>query len=118
MFQLAAEDDPSVQPRRGVAKALTQPLPEALAQCSLAHASQIAFQVFQSRVLTLADWHERYFDAVGDLDENDAGVSSHEAAFFFAVYELVHLGFVRKLATARRKEEAYEKISMVWASGR
>eukprot|EP00581_Thalassiosira_minuscula_P018207 CAMPEP_0183716596 /NCGR_PEP_ID=MMETSP0737-20130205/10450_1 /TAXON_ID=385413 /ORGANISM="Thalassiosira miniscula, Strain CCMP1093" /LENGTH=878 /DNA_ID=CAMNT_0025945889 /DNA_START=12 /DNA_END=2648 /DNA_ORIENTATION=- len=116
------EEYPTVQPRRAIAKALSSMPPDALANCPLSNARRVAFQVFQSRVITLADWHERYFDAVMNNQENghDLGgaAASNEAAFFFAVYELIHCGFVRKLTTARRKEEAYEKIAIVWGSGR
>jgi hypothetical protein len=71
-------------------------MPNALTPCSLAHACRIAFRVFQSRVLSLAEWHEKYFDVVIDQDGQEAGTrNTNEAAFFFAVYELVHIGFVR-----------------------
>lgn len=116
-MKVILEDDPPVQPRRDVAKTLLLPALNALAHCSLTHASRIAFQVFQSRVLTLADWHEKYFDIVAD-HQDDGQNGSSEAAFFFAVYELVHCGFVKKLPTGRRREEAYEKVTMVWSSGR
>ena len=120
-MKVILEDDPTVQPRRDVAKTLLLPAPNALAHCSLTHASRIAFQVFQSRVLTLADWHEKYFDIVADHQDdgqNGVGARANEAEFFFAVYELVHCGFVKKLTTGRRREEAYEKVTMVWSSGR
>ncbi|KAL7543501.1 hypothetical protein ACHAXR_013176 [Thalassiosira sp. AJA248-18] len=119
-MQMILEDAPSVQPRRELAKAIMSlPPPNALTHSSLVHARRIAFQVFQSRVMSLADWHEKYFDIVSDQDgeNNVKGVSSNEAAFFFAVYELVHCGFVRKLITGRRKEVAYEKVAMIWGSG-
>lgn len=44
--------------------------------------------------------------------------NSSEVAFFFALYELEHMGFVRKLVTGKRSEETYEKIAIVWGSGR
>lgn len=113
------EDAPTVQPRRDVAKAtLLPPTHESLTQCSLLHARRVAFQVFKSRVMSLAEWHEKYFDKVSDLDQaNDVPGISNESAFFFAVYELVHCGFVRKLATGKRRAEAYEKIAIVWGNG-
>ena len=117
-MQITLEESPTVQPRREVAKSLSLPAPDALMDCSLVYARRIAFQVFQSRVMTLADWHEQYFDIVADQDGGDLGVSSNEAAFFFVVYELIHCGFVRRLTTGRRKEEAYEKVAIVWGSGR
>jgi hypothetical protein len=108
----------AVQPRRDVAKALYTPMPDALKPCSLANACRIAFRVFQSRVISLSEWHEKYFDAVIDQDGQEFGTrNSNEAAFFFAVYELVHLGFVRKLMTGKRKEDAYEKIAIIWGNG-
>jgi len=118
-MQMTLEDASPVQPRREVAKALHLPTPYAAPiHGSLSHASQVAFQVFQSRVMTLADWHEKYFDVVADQDGHDGGVSSHESAFFFAVYELVHCGFVRKLLTGSRREDAYEKLAIIWGNGR
>lgn len=108
----------SVQPRRDVAKALCMPMPDALMPCSLAHACRIAFQVFRSRVISLSEWHEKYFDAVMDQVGHEGGSRiSNEAAFFFAVYELVHLGFVRKLVAGKRKEDAYEKVAIIWGNG-
>jgi hypothetical protein len=108
----------AVQPRRDVAKALCAPMPNAFAPCSLAHACRIAFRVFQSRVMSLAEWHEKYFDVVIDHGGQEAGTrNTNEAAFFFAVYELVHMGFVRKLITGKRKEEAYEKMAIIWGNG-
>eukprot|EP00585_Thalassiosira_rotula_P015018 CAMPEP_0196186200 /NCGR_PEP_ID=MMETSP0911-20130528/37844_1 /TAXON_ID=49265 /ORGANISM="Thalassiosira rotula, Strain GSO102" /LENGTH=269 /DNA_ID=CAMNT_0041456933 /DNA_START=57 /DNA_END=866 /DNA_ORIENTATION=- len=124
MQKFTLEETPTVQPRRDVAKSLYFPAAQdaALANRSLAHARSVAFRVFRSRVMTLADWHERYFDAVNDEDRNGLGavddVSCNEAAFFFAVYELAHCGFVKKLTAGRRKEEAYEKVAIVWGSGR
>lgn len=107
---------PSVQPRRDVARAFYSNRPDALSGCALTRASQIAFQAFQSRVMTLSEWHEKYFDAVSGMQE--AGACLNESAFFFAVYELVHCGFIRKLSTGRRKEEAYEKAAIIWGNGR
>ncbi len=106
---------PSIQPRRDVAKALVSPLPKELSKHCLSYATRIAFQVFQSRVMTLSDWYNRYFEVV---TQSGTTTNSREAAFFFAVYELIHLGFVRKVMTGRRSEETYEKIAMVWGSGR
>jgi len=114
-IQITSQDSLPVQPRRDVAKALCRPLPNDLIHCALAHSSRIAFQVLESRTTTLSVWHERYFDVV---TEQEDGKYSNEAAFFFAVYELVHLGFVRKLPAYRRKEEAYEKVGIMWSNGR
>jgi len=114
-IQITSQDSLPVQPRRDVAKALCRPLPNDLMHCTLAHSSRIAFQVLESRTTTLSVWHERYFDVV---TEQEDGMHSNEAAFFFAVYELVHLGFVRKLPAYRRKEEAYEKVGIMWSNGR
>ena len=109
---------PPVQPRRDVAKALLLSPPKPLHPCSIAHTRRLAFQVFQSRVMTLADWYAKYFESVHNEDDHAVGASSNEAAFLFAVYELVHCGFVRKLTTDRTKEDVYEKVAIVWASGR
>jgi hypothetical protein len=108
----------AIQPRRDVAKALCMPMPDALTPCALAHACRIAFQVFRSRVMSLSEWHEKYFDVIMDQGGQDAGFrNSNEAAFFFSVYELVHMGFVRKLVTGKRKENAYEKVAIIWGNG-
>lgn len=116
--RIKLETSAAVQPRRDVAKALCTPMPDALMPCSLAHACRIAFQVFRSRVMSLSEWHEKYFDVVMDQDGQEAGSrNSNEAAFFFAVYELVHMGFVRKLVTGKRKEDAYEKVAIIWGNG-
>jgi hypothetical protein len=117
-LQLAVGETPLVQPRREVATALHSTQHDTCMQCPLAHARRIAFGVFQSRVMMLADWHEKYFDAVAASDEHANGSYSNEAAFFFAVYELVHMGFVRKMSTGKRKEDAYEKIAIIWGNGR
>ena len=107
---------PPVQPRRDVAKSLlSAPAPDAL-RCPTVPARRIAFQVFRSRAMTLAAWHEQYFDLVTELGDDAA--SANEAVFFFAVYELIHCGFMRKVMSARRNEEAYEKVAIVWGSGR
>jgi hypothetical protein len=117
-IEIAVDDTPLVQPRRDVATTLFTIAPQSLEQCPLAHARRIAFGVFQSRVMTLADWHEKYFDVIATSNDPTNGSYSNEAAFFFAVYELVHMGFVKKLSIGKRKEEAYEKISIIWGNGR
>lgn len=105
---------PSIQQRRDVARALVLPLPKAISKHSLSRATRTAFQVFQSRVMTLSDWYNKYFEVVTESgDEN-----SSEDAFFFALYELEHMGFVRKVVTGKRSDETYEKIAIVWGSGR
>ena len=116
-LQIKLNDSRTVQPRRDVAKALHIPMPDVLT-CSLAHASHIALQVLQSKVMTLSSWHEKYFNVVTNQEGQDLGVCTNEALFFFAVRELVHLGFVKKLTTGRRKEEAYEKVAIIWTNGR
>eukprot|EP00578_Thalassiosira_sp_NH16_P019069 CAMPEP_0181095050 /NCGR_PEP_ID=MMETSP1071-20121207/10318_1 /TAXON_ID=35127 /ORGANISM="Thalassiosira sp., Strain NH16" /LENGTH=690 /DNA_ID=CAMNT_0023177417 /DNA_START=185 /DNA_END=2260 /DNA_ORIENTATION=+ len=116
-FQVTLEENSPVQPRRDVAKALSLPAPNVLRCNPLSHASRIAFQVFQTKVMALVDWHEKYFDIVANQDGQDVGAPTNEASFFFAVYELVHCGFVRKLTTGRRKEESYEKVAIIWGNG-
>ena len=110
------ERDLPVQPRRDIAKSFVSLPPVALETSFLAHARPVAFQLFQSRMTTLAEWHGRYFDTVaGQADLRDSSISN-EAAFFFAVHELVQCGFVRKQPL--RKELTYEKVAMLWGSGR
>lgn len=117
-MRIKVDDVPIAQPRRDVAIALFSTAPHSLEQCPLAHARRIAFGVFQSRVVTLVDWHEKYFDAIASSKDQASDSCSNEAAFFFAVYELVHMGFVQKLSTGKRKEEAFEKIAIIWGNGR
>lgn len=118
-MQSTVDDTPFVQPRRDVATTLYSTVPHSLDGCPLAHARRVAFGVFQSRVMTLADWYEKYFDAISESNGGQThGSYSNEAAFFFAVYELVHMGFVKKVSTGKRKEEAYEKIAIIWGNGR
>jgi hypothetical protein len=118
-MQITVDDATIVQPRRDVAITFLSAAPHALEKCPLAHARQIAFGVFQSRVMTLADWHEKYFDAITTSTNDQVNDScSNETAFFFAVYELVHMGFVKRLSTGKRKEESYEKIAIIWGNGR
>eukprot|EP00984_Skeletonema_dohrnii_P025989 scaffold15238_cov125-Skeletonema_dohrnii-CCMP3373.AAC.2 len=105
---------PTIQPRRDVARALVLPPPKAISKDCLSQATRTAFQVFQSRVMTLSDWYNKYFEVVTE----SGAENSSEVAFFFAVYELVHMGFVRKVVTGKRSEETYEKIAIVWGSGR
>lgn len=104
----------STQPRRDVARALVLPPPKAVSKHVLSQATRTAFQVFQSRVMTLSDWYNKYFEVVTESRSEN----SSEVAFFFALYELEHMGFVRKLVTGKRSEETYEKIAIVWGSGR
>lgn len=110
-------ESPPVQPRRDVARSLYHPPPAALADCPLLRARSVAFRVFETRVMTLADWRGRYLAAVAEREGKDATGVNNEKAFFFAVSELVHCGFMRKLATGKR-QEAYEKVAIVWGSGR
>ena len=105
---------PLIQPRRDIAKELTLPPHKAFSKHSLAQATRTAFQVFQGRVMTLSDWYNKYFEVVTESKDTD----SSEAAFFFAVYELVLMGFMQKLVTGRKSEETYEKVAIVWGSGR
>jgi hypothetical protein len=102
----------TAQPRRDVAKAICTLMPEALTPCSLGHATRCAFGVFQSRLLSLTEWYELYSDVMNDQD----GQNKIET-FLFAVYELVHLGFVRKIVTGKRGGEAYEKTAIIWGKG-
>jgi hypothetical protein len=102
----------TAQPRRDVAKAICTLIPEALTPCSLGHATRCAFGVFQSRLLSLTEWYELYSDVMNDQD----GQNKIET-FLFAVYELVHLGFVRKIVTGKRGGEAYEKTAIIWGKG-
>ncbi len=117
-LRITVDDATIVQPRRDVAIRLFSAAPHALDNCPLAHARRIAFGIFQSRVMTLADWHEKYFAAMMTSNDQANEACSNEAAFFFAVYELVHMGFVKKLSTAKRKEEAFEKVAIIWGNGR
>lgn len=117
-FSEYASMSPIVQPRRDVAIDLFLPPPQNLAHCYLAQARRLVFQVFQCRVMTLSEWYEKYFDIVTGDDERAKGMSSNESAFFLAVGELVHCGFVRKLTTSRRNENTYEKMALVWGSGK
>ena len=117
-LQVKLERDLPVQPRRDVARAFVTLPPVAPEISFLARARPVAFQELQSRITTLAEWHGRYFDTVaGQVDLRDSSISN-EAAFFFAVHELVHCGFIRKQSLTRRKELTYEKVAMLWGSGR
>lgn len=117
-LQVKLERDLPVQPRRDIARSFVTLPPVAPETSFLAHARPVAFQEFQSRVTTLAEWHGRYFDTVaGQADLRDSSISN-EAAFFFAVHELVQCGFIRKQSLTRRKELMYEKVAMLWGSGR
>ena len=100
---------PATQPRRDIAYAFSAPIPAAVNN-SLVHATRIAFQCFECRILTLTKWYEKYFDIVTNHPE----ISSNESLFFLAIQELVRCGFIRKLTSARRKDDAYEKIALVW----
>ena len=100
---------PAIQPRRDIAIAFSAPIPIAVNN-SLVHAMRIAFQCFECRILTLSKWYEKYFDIVTNHPE----ISSNESLFFVAIQELVRCGFIRKLTSARRKDDAYEKIALVW----
>jgi len=102
----------TAQPRRDIAKAICALMPKALTSCSLGHATRCAFGVFQSRLLSLTEWYELYSDMMNDQD-----VQNKMETFLFAVYELVHLGFVRKLLTGKRGGEAYEKTAIIWGKG-
>ena len=97
------------QPRKDVAKSFVASLPSALNN-SFARAVTIAFQCFQSRYFTLSDWYEKYFEIVTD----HPSTSSNESLFFAAVQELIYCGFIRKVTSAQRKDETYEKIAIVW----
>jgi hypothetical protein len=97
------------QPRKDVVKAFSSAIPTSLNN-SLTHAIRISFQCFDTRILTLSKWHEKYFDIV----TNHPDISSNESLFFVAIQELVYCGLIRKLTSARRKDEAYEKIAVVW----
>lgn len=102
----------TAQPRRDIAKAICALMPKALTSCSLGHAARCAFGVFQSRLLSLTEWYELYSDMMNDQD-----VQNKMETFLFAVYELVHLGFVRKLLTGKRGGDAYEKTAIIWGKG-
>ncbi|KAL3769525.1 hypothetical protein ACHAWO_011038 [Cyclotella atomus] len=99
----------TAQPRKDIVKAFSSAIPTSLNN-SLTHALRISFQCFDTRILTLSKWYEKYFDIV----TNHPDISSNESLFFLAIQELVYCGFIRKLTSARRKDEAYEKIAVVW----
>jgi hypothetical protein len=50
---------PATQPRRDVARALVKPLPEAISKHFLSLATRNAFQVFQSRVMSLSELYNK-----------------------------------------------------------
>ena len=97
------------QPRKDVVKAFSAPIPSSVNN-SIVHAMRVAFQCFDCRILTLSKWYNNYFEIVTNHPE----INSNECVFFLAIQELVHCGFIRKLTSGRRKEDAYEKIAMVW----
>jgi hypothetical protein len=109
-IELPELNDPiAPQPRKDIVKAFSAPIPTAINN-SLVHAMRIAFQCFDTRILTLSKWYEKYFDIVANHPE----ISSNESLFFVVIQQLVHCGFIKKLTSARRKDEAYEKIAVVW----
>ena len=99
----------AAQPRQDVVKSFSVPIPSSVNN-SLVHAMRIAFRCFDCRILTLSKWYNNYFEIVTNHPE----INSNECLFFLAIQELVYLGFIRKLTSGRRKEDAYEKIAMVW----
>jgi hypothetical protein len=109
-IELPELNDPiAPQPRKDIVKSFSAPIPTAINN-SLVHAMRIAFQCFDTRILTLSKWYEKYFDIVANHPE----ISSNESLFFVVIQQLVHCGFIKKLTSARRKDEAYEKIAVVW----
>ena len=118
-----AQPSPTAQPRRGVAQALCA-YPTSIVDSDQVKDRGIVFGVFQSRFLTILDWFRLFSDLVvrdgGDSGDEGGRISGDRDGrwkrLMFAVYELIHCGFVQILG--RRKEDSFEKVAILWGSGR
>ena len=117
-FGIAENDDPahylpslSVEPRRSMASAIS--MPESLNDdCSFD--LSVAFHIMDGRVILVNSWFEQFEEKV--LCYEEEGVVASGAIlqrFAFAVYQLMYCGFIVR---SRRKDDAFEKAAMIWAS--
>jgi len=100
----------SVELRRSMASAIS--IPESLDNdCSFD--LSVAFHIMDGRVILSNIWFDQFAEKV--LSYADEGVTPHELLqrFAFAVYQLMYCGFIVR---SRRKDDAFEKAAMVWAS--
>eukprot|EP00979_Chaetoceros_neogracilis_P007989 scaffold1744_cov237-Chaetoceros_neogracile.AAC.1 len=116
-FGVAENDDPAhylpsltVEPRRSMASAIS--MPESLdGDCSFD--LSVAFHIMHGRVILVNTWFEQFTEKVLCYEEEDVATEEILHRFAFAVYQLMHCGFIVR---SRRKDDAFEKAAMIWAS--
>ena len=99
------------EPRRMTASSISKPT--SLSDDQSFEAS-IALNVMNSRVVSTNIWFEKFVENLSRYSyEEEVPVEDLLQRFTFAVYQLMYCGFVVR---SIRKDDAFEKAAMVWAS--
>ncbi len=101
----------STRPRHDLASALGNPYNDEADNLILE--MQVAFTVFDSRVIQIEEWFRRFAERrIPDSKERDSKAEMLQS-FAFCVYQLILCGLVVR---SRRVENGFEKAALVWAS--
>jgi len=100
----------TVEPRRMIASAISTP--ESVNDDRSFDIS-VAFNLLDARVISSKYWFERFTETISDYSTDTVSTEGLLQRFAFAVYQLMYCGFLVK---SRRRDDAFEKAAMVWAS--
>lgn len=102
----------STRPRHDLASALGNPDNDEADDLILD--MQVAFNVFDSRVIQIEEWFRRFTERrILDSKEKRDSKAGMLQSFAFCVYQLILCGLVVR---SRRVENGFEKAALVWAS--
>jgi len=104
----------NAEPRRCVAAAITNrsnTVTSSVAGYELEDAAKV-FDIMDCRIIETSEWFMRFSTLVSEASYSCQGIVLLQR-FAFAVYQLVHCGLVVR---SRRREDAFEKVAMVWCS--
>ncbi len=97
-------------PRRELALTLAKPTRNDI---SFTLDVKIAFNVFNSRIITLEEWFRRFTEYLTQVEKNSPNaITIRVQRFAFSLYQLMFCGLVIR---SRRKDNVFEKGALVWA---
>lgn len=103
----------SVGPRREMAMALSKPTANGLNTLDFTFDVKVAFNVFDSRLISLEEWFGRFSEQLTQVLKDNSNTTVKVERFAFSLYQLMFCGLVVR---SRRKDNLFEKGALVWAS--
>lgn len=103
--------DINVAPRHELALALSKPIVNDTIDFTVD--VKIAFNAFDSRLISLEEWFSRFSDRLSHLEKEKSDTSEVVQRFAFSLYQLMFCGLVVR---SRRRDNLFEKGALVWAS--